>query len=215
MKVNKLIIKPTDKILIIAPHPDDEVLGCGGIMTKYGLQTDCICLNSSGFQEPYEQCADTRISEFNDVMKFFGIKKHWIWKIFGPAPHFDQMKDKENEYQSATDYKQYTHIFIPSCHDDHVEHAYVAKTLVPKLLKRGGYNPNCLIYEYMVWGNRGDKPNVSLYVNPYKKIKALKLYASRNQKVMRKLAGLNGILPRARECFYCQPITKYLSKTEK
>ncbi len=23
------------KILIVAPHPDDEVLGCGGIMKKF------------------------------------------------------------------------------------------------------------------------------------------------------------------------------------
>ena len=28
-------MKTNKNILIIAPHPDDEVLGCGGIMAKY------------------------------------------------------------------------------------------------------------------------------------------------------------------------------------
>ena len=28
-------MKTGKNILVIAPHPDDEVLGCGGVMTKY------------------------------------------------------------------------------------------------------------------------------------------------------------------------------------
>ena len=27
-------LSPSDRILILAPHPDDEVLGCGGIIQK-------------------------------------------------------------------------------------------------------------------------------------------------------------------------------------
>lgn len=30
------------KILIIAPHPDDEVLGCGGTIAKYASRGDLI-----------------------------------------------------------------------------------------------------------------------------------------------------------------------------
>ena len=28
-------IKKEDKILIIAPHPDDECIGCGGLLSLY------------------------------------------------------------------------------------------------------------------------------------------------------------------------------------
>lgn len=30
-----LEIEPNDKCLIIAPHADDESIGCGGILLKY------------------------------------------------------------------------------------------------------------------------------------------------------------------------------------
>jgi LmbE family N-acetylglucosaminyl deacetylase len=208
------LIKLTDKILIIAPHPDDETLGCGGVMSKYAGQTDCMCLNSAGFQKPYEQCADTRIAEFNQVMKFYGIRRHWIWKIFGPAPNLEEIKANEAEYLQAVDFKQYDHIFIPCRQDGHVEHAFMAKTLIPKLLRRGGHKPGCMIYEYMVWGDNADKPNCEMRINPWKKKKALRLYAGRSQKALMKLAGLNKFWPQSRECFYANKIKHYLAETK-
>lgn len=37
-------------VLIFAPHPDDEVLGCGGVMAKYASQGDdvTVCVVTSG-----------------------------------------------------------------------------------------------------------------------------------------------------------------------
>lgn len=193
-------INPKSKILIICPHPDDEVLGCCSILHRYSSQCDVLCVNSSGFQEPYEQCADTRIREFNDVMDAFGIKNHWIWRIFGPAPNLDQIKANFDEYKSVTDFSQYSHIFIPSVYDSHVEHRYIADTLVPELLCDNN-NPDTIICEYMVWGKTKVRPNAKIFVCPFVKRRALKIYASRNQKVLKDLSGLNLPFPRMYEYF--------------
>jgi LmbE family N-acetylglucosaminyl deacetylase len=39
------------KILVIAPHPDDEVLGCGGTIAKYTKQGDevYLCIVTKGY----------------------------------------------------------------------------------------------------------------------------------------------------------------------
>ena len=41
-----LQIQSTDKILILAPHADDESIGCGGLLLKYGSQVEAICITN-------------------------------------------------------------------------------------------------------------------------------------------------------------------------
>ena len=67
------LIKDTDRILVIAPHPDDEVIGCGGIIAKYPTQADVLCINSSGVKydwniETAEEIAQICCNEFYTVM---------------------------------------------------------------------------------------------------------------------------------------------------
>ena len=33
------------KILILSPHADDEILGCGGLITKYSKKLSDKCIN--------------------------------------------------------------------------------------------------------------------------------------------------------------------------
>ena len=92
-------IKESDKILIIAPHPDDEVIALGGFIAKYHSQIDVLCINSSGVAnnangDNAEEIADMRINEFYDVMKTANVNSYNITKIFGVPPMIKQIKNK-------------------------------------------------------------------------------------------------------------------------
>ncbi len=52
-------------ILVFAPHPDDEILGCGGTIARYIAEGNdvYICIVTSGFPPLYEQ--DYRIAKEN------------------------------------------------------------------------------------------------------------------------------------------------------
>lgn len=221
---NKLI-KPGDSILIIAPHPDDDCIGCGGIMAKYSNQCDVMCINSSGFKRPcdtqsYEEIAEMRIGEFNDVMDFLGVRNRWIWKIFGKPPHFHKIIKNRDEYLKNVNFRDYTHIFVPDRFDGHREHQFLTKSFIPELLNIGGYNPETIICYYNVWGTV-TQPNYFEDITAFqeKKMKALLLYSSRmkvEDNYAKRITGLNyfyGLFLGVKyaEAFRCETVKTFLS----
>ncbi len=66
------------KILIIAPHPDDEVLGCGGTIKKYARKGDevYLCIVTKAYVPDWsEQFIKEREKEINCAKKTLGIKQ--------------------------------------------------------------------------------------------------------------------------------------------
>ncbi len=142
------------KCLIVAPHPDDKMLGCGGFMIKYAKNCDCICIGSSGVKTPdieAEPRADLRIEEFYKVMDSVGITNRWIFKTFGVPPMLDQMDNHFEEYCKTLDTQKYDYIFLPHPKDGHIEHRYITNNLFKRILKKKGYKNNCKIVFYEVW----------------------------------------------------------------
>ncbi len=217
------LIKKTDKILIVAPHPDDEVIACGGIIAKYRSQIDVLCINSSGVkyekdENSAEDIAELRIQEFYNVMLTAGIRKAWIAKIWGIPPMFNAINSHINDYISKFNWKEYDFIFVPHRIDGHREHRYVGNHLVPLILKKTGYKSNLRIIRYEVWGTLADInyfEDISEYIE--EKERLINLYISRKSgEYAARMSALNyyrGILAKCQyaEAYKVETVQAYLN----
>ncbi len=83
-------------ILIIAPHPDDEVLGCGGTIAKYAARGDCVsvCYVTSAYSpewsEEYLRKKEIEIQRSNDIL---GISKRFDLRY--PTVKLDTIPQKD------------------------------------------------------------------------------------------------------------------------
>lgn len=113
------------KILVISPHADDEVLGCGAYImdkSKQGHQVDVVIvtvgsyINFAGNKQSREQ----KLEEIKKCHKFMGVSNTEIWfeqeSLLDTIPERDLVKridDKLNE--------EYDQVFIPY-KSNHVDH---------------------------------------------------------------------------------------------
>lgn len=68
-------------ILVIAPHPDDEVLGCGGTIAKHVKNGDSVylCIVTKAYTPDWsEDFLITRKNEIKNATKILGIKKTYF-----------------------------------------------------------------------------------------------------------------------------------------
>lgn len=141
-------IKPSDRILVVAPHPDDESIGCGGLMLKYGAQCDVLILTDgrkgydSSVQTDEEGLVKQRALELRNATNLAGITSIYMLGI--PDGKLLEQADKVYSF----DIKPYDSIFVPNHLERHKDHAPILK-----IFERMNRNQKAKarIYEYEVW----------------------------------------------------------------
>jgi LmbE family N-acetylglucosaminyl deacetylase len=117
-----------ENFLIVAPHPDDEILGCGGIIKKYSQSGHLVYIlivtrgNSRLYQE--EKIRNVR-NEAREAHKYLGVKET-IFLDF-PAPDLDTIPGAEISsaiFKVISDFKINT-VFLPHHGDLHHDHKAV------------------------------------------------------------------------------------------
>lgn len=119
------------KILVIAPHADDEILGCGATMAKACANGDevyvLICTNASvGAPELFSEDIIKQIrKEAVTAHKLIGIKETLFLEL--PAPVLDQYPryKMSNEISAIIKKIGADTVFIPHRGDCHKDHAII------------------------------------------------------------------------------------------
>lgn len=144
--MKQLMITRNKKILIIAPHPDDEIFCCSGILINYAKQCDIILLTygekgNPGWSE--NKTADIRKGEFRKVMRHLGVHKYVELKL-------PDGEVKENVGQlRRIPYEIYDYVFVPNRFDNHMDHNCVFRTVYLEMRIR---RAKAMLCEYEMWG---------------------------------------------------------------
>ncbi len=219
------MIKSGDKILIVAPHPDDEALGAGGMLMQYGEQTDAICMISSGVGKTIDEArekSDIRIAEWNAAIAFCGANNLGCFAAWDTKGNMtDKITALLSEYLVAIKTNRYDWIFMPQPNDNHPEHRFITNTIMKKVLRKNGYKKNLKIAFYEVWRTI-ETPNLYIPIEANQKEKLLGFYKSQFAKhnFIPAILGLNNYRgftnwydgAKFAEAFAVIPVRKYLRR---
>ena len=118
MKV--LDIKKNESILIIAPHPDDECIGAGGVLLQYKEQCTVVVLTDGAVGQGNRAKSveiDLRKKEFISEMEYLGISSYFLLGI----P--DGTLLGHSNCLSHSDVAKYDYIFVTGPLDGHPDHS--------------------------------------------------------------------------------------------
>ena len=176
------------KILIIAPHPDDEVLGCGGAIAKHTKQGDEVhlCVVTKAYTPEWsEEFIKNRPKEVEKANKILGIKKTYFLDY--PTVKLDTIPQKElNEaiFKVVAEVKPEI-VCIPHKGDVNKDHRLVFEACLVAMRPMNHKIKKILSYESLSeteWGQSIEPfiPNVYVDISETfeKKIEAMKAYES-------------------------------------
>ena len=201
------------KILAIAPHPDDETLGCGGALFRHKAEGDDIYwLIITGISQEggwQEKVVNKRDNEIDAVAKKYGFSD--VFNLGLPTTKMDTLPVSDLIEEISNVYKKLAPdiIYMPFAYDVHTDHQIIAKALQSTFKWfRYPYIKKVLMYEtpseteFNFIEDRTFQPNVFVDISNYldDKIDAMKIFKTemgdfpfpRSEKTMRSLAAIRG-----------------------
>ena len=115
-------------VLIVAPHADDEILGCGGIMAKFQIEGVAVYVaivtnGNLGAPELFKKEGTEKVrSEALEAHRFLGVKKTFFLDF--PAPRLDTIPSYKLslELEKIIRENQITDLYLPHRGDIHKDH---------------------------------------------------------------------------------------------
>lgn len=137
------------KVLVFAPHPDDETLGCGGTLARLALLCPVkvvLVTDGSGAGGLPPEAAATRQGEFVRALAVLGINDSAQFNQ--PDGNFQGTPELARQVQLLLKNYQPDWVFLPSPLDYHRDHVRIAAFLEPLCRQAPGVK-QLLFYE--IW----------------------------------------------------------------
>lgn len=169
------------KILVLAPHGDDEVLGCGGTIAKYSRKHKVhVCYITEPFYPKWSyQYIDNRLKETDKVKKLLNI--HQIHFLCYETCNIDKVPQMElnDRLKHIIDKIKPEVLLIPDSEDTHKDHRLVHESAVT-CMKYNDSVKKVLSYEVPEARYKSFTPNVYVDISKFidDKKEAMKIYGS-------------------------------------
>ena len=192
-----------EKILVVSPHPDDESIGCGGLLNKYRGHCD-VLLVTDGYDEELDnrELSEKRKIEFINATDVSGVCERI-------SLHIPEHQIKKNYTKFLNiDYSKYKYIFVPNEKEYHLDHIETYQS-VKKAIKQK--KAKSYLVEYEVWTTL-KKPNILLDISDVSDLKIKAINEHKTQVALldyvRFIMGLNAYRGAAykydyAEAFFC------------
>ncbi len=117
-------------ILIVAPHPDDEVIGCGGFIKKYteqGWQVYVLVLTRGTPKLYTEERIENVRKEAKNAHQILGVKETIFLDYFAPELDMVSLADISRSIAKVINDLNAEKLFLPHRGDIHNDHAVAFK----------------------------------------------------------------------------------------
>ncbi len=194
---------PAGKILVIAPHQDDESIGCGGAVIKHveagGTAEIVFCTTDKNYE---------RMTETEQAAKMLGAKLNYFLQ-FEIRSLYNNIQQLSERFNTLFERAKPDAIFLPFMIDNHQDHVAISKAFFKAYKKK---KIDCLIYAYSVWTTL--IPNVIVDISEQwgKKQKAIECYktqiVTRDYVTMASSIAKYWSVVKGRDTQYCEAFFK-------
>lgn len=179
-----------NKILVIAPHADDEVLGCGGLIAKQAARGDeihLVIMAIGGLRQRHLNSAPTaeeRWAEVLEVANILGLTK--VQALYeGMDMRMDTVPQVElvSSIDAILDREDYDEVYLP-CPSHNHDHEAVSQASLAALRPAAHVTPGLIAqYEYYYGWAQPSMPGGKMYVDisAYIEVKERALQAYKSQ----------------------------------
>lgn len=198
-----MINSDPQNVLVLAPHPDDESLGCGGTLRRIsadGGRVDVLFMTrgqrglepGSPTSQPVEQdLAERRTAEAEAACRLLGARTATF--LSGRDGQLNTQSELSTEILTRLTAVEYQSVFCPWPGDAHRDHAATYRWL-HRALRR--YPREICIWLYEVWTPQ--TPNLILPIDGTIEAKIAAIHAHRSQVALFDYAGAFRALARYR-----------------